>query len=180
MAVVAMLASIRPILLGAMSSSSHMSWPRVLALLAGAVASYTWTVGLLALRSYLFEEQPFLLPNQLGTALTAFGGMLGVAALLARRGAGGMSERYAIRCATQAAAMALYVAAPVLAALALGLTRLLRSTMPWTFVKTRWRGILEGVLLLALCAGHLLASEQPLGRLGLGGLRAAGLPQLPL
>lgn len=175
-----MLASIRPIMLGAMSSSSHLSWPRLLALLAGAVAAYTWTVGLLALRSYLFESQAFLLPNELGTALTAFGGMLGVAALLARRGENGMSERYAIRCATQAAAMALYVAAPLLAAAALGLTRLLRATMPWTLVKTRWRGTLEGVALLALCAAHIALASEPLGTLGLGGLRAPGLAHLPL
>jgi len=175
-----MLASLRPILLGAMSSPSHVSWQRVLALLAGAVASYTWTVGLLALRSYLFEEQPFLLPNELGTALTAFGGMLGVASLMARRGAGGMTEQHAIRCATQAAAMALYVAAPVLAAAALGLTRLLRATMPWTLVRTRWRGTLEAVLLLALCAGHLLAQGAPFGSLELGGLRTPGLQHLPL
>jgi hypothetical protein len=72
------------------------------------------------------------------------------------------------------------VAAPLLSAAALGLTRLLRATMPWTLVKTRWRGTLEGVLLLALCAGHITLATEPLGTLGLGGLRTPGLTHLPL
>jgi hypothetical protein len=179
-AVVAMLVAIRPLMKGVMSSSSHLSWPRLLAMLAGGVASFTWTVGLLALRSYLFREETFLLPNGLGSALAVFGGLLGVATLLAQRGEEGMTEQSAIRSATQAAAMALYVAAPLLAAAALGTTRLLRATMPWTLVKTRWRGTLEGVLLLALCAAHLVAGGAPLGSLGLGGLRTSGLQHLPL
>lgn len=175
-----MLSSLRPILLGALSTTSHVSWQRMLALLAGAVAAYTWTVGLLALRSYLFSEQPFLLPNELGSALAAFGGMLGVASLLARRGEGGMTEQNAIRCATQAGAMALYVAAPVLATGALGLTRLLRATLPWTLVRMRWRGTLEAAVLLVLCAAHALASDSAFGSLELGGLRLSASLYLPL
>ncbi len=174
-----MLASIRPVLRGALSASSHVSWPRALALLAGALASTTWTVGLLALRSYLVADQVFLLPNGLGLALAAFGGMLGVATLLAPRGEDGMSEREAIRFATQAGAMALYVAAPALAAAALGLTRLLRATLPWTLVRMRWRSTAEGALLLALCAGHVLQGL-PLGVLGTGGLRLLAEQHLPL
>jgi hypothetical protein len=50
-AVLAMLTAIQPLLKGVMSSSSHLSWPRLLAMLAGGVASFTWTVGLLALSS---------------------------------------------------------------------------------------------------------------------------------
>lgn len=175
-----MLSCLRPLLQGALSTASHVSWQRTLALLAGAVAAYTWTVGLLALRSYLFPEQPFLLPNELGSALTGFGGMLGVASLLARRGEGGMTEPKAIRCATQAGAMALYVAAPVLAAGALGLTRLLRAMMPWTLVRMRWRGMLEAAVLLALCAAHVLTADSPFGSLELGGLRIPAAQYLPL
>ena len=91
-----------------------------------------------------------------------------------------MTEQHAIRCATQAAAMALYVAAPVLAAAALGVTRLSRAALPWTLVRMRWRGALEAALLLALCASHLLAGDAPFGTLDLGGLRLPGAPYLPL
>ncbi len=175
-----MLASVRPILHGAMSSSNRVSVPRVLALLAGAVASYSWTVGLLALRSYAFEDQPFLVPNELGTALAAFGGMLGVAAMISKRGPEGLSEQQAIRCATQAGAMALYVAAPALATAALGLTRLLRSSLPWTLVPTRRQGMVEGIVLLALCLAHLTTSDLSSTSLGDGGLRTSSAQHLPL
>jgi len=163
-AVVAMLASIRPLMRGMLSSSSHLSWPRLLTMVAGGLAALTWAVGLLALRAELLDEA-FLRPNLLGGALAVFGGMLGVATLLAKRGEGGMSEEDALRNATLAGGMALYVAAPALALAGLGLTRLLRATLPWTLVRIRWASAVEGLALLLLCALQGAA-------LGEGGLRA--------
>ena len=177
-AVLAMLTAIQPLLKGVMSSSSHLSWPRLLAMLAGGVASFTWTVGLLALRSYLFRDEAFMLPSGLGAALAVFGGLLGVATLLAQRGEDGMTEQAAIRSATQAAAMALYVAAPALAAGALGMTRLLRATLPWTLVRPRWPQALEGLALLGLCAANVWLGDVP--GLREGGLRTPASLHLPI
>jgi hypothetical protein len=150
-AVVAMLVAIRPLARSMLSSDGHVSWARALTLLAGGPAALTWTVGLLALRAELLGD-PFLVPNLLGGCLSVFGGMLGVATVLAKRGQGGMSEDAALRNITLAVAMVLYVAVPALALAGLGLTRLMRATLSWTLVRIRWATAVEGLSLLGLCA----------------------------
>ena len=174
LAVAAMLVCVGPLLRGLLGGASHLSWPRVCALAAGALASFTWTTGLLALRAELLAE-PFVMPNLLGGALACFGGMLGVATLLARRGPEGMTEQDALRNATLAAAMALYVAAPTVTLGALGLTRLLRATLPWTLVRFRWTGAVEGVVLLLLGLLQLLMAAPGLEARGLWGPATAGM-----
>jgi hypothetical protein len=164
LAVLAMLVSIRPLLAGSFGSRSHLSWKRAVVLLFGGASALVGAVGLLALRNVLFAE-PFYLPSPLGGTLASFGGMLGVSTLIAGRGRNGLSEDSALRSATQAVAMVLYVAAPTPALALLGLTRLLRSALPWTISERRGWRTLEGLALLALCFVPRDAS--------LGGLRIA-------
>jgi hypothetical protein len=164
LAVVAMLLSIRPLLAGALGQRSHLSWKRGLALLAGGLAGLVALIGLLVVRAWLAGGTIYL-PTWLGGTLAVFGGMLGVATLMAGRAEGGLSEDAAIRGATLAVAMVAYVAAPRLSLLALGLTRGLRASLPWTVSQRRWLGVLEGLVLLAL----VFVSRDP----DLGGLRLA-------
>jgi 2-iminobutanoate/2-iminopropanoate deaminase len=160
-AVVAMLISLRRLVQGVLGTRSHVSWRRVVVLVAGGCASVLGCVGLLALRSQVFEE-PFFLPHWLGTTLTFFGGLLGASALLAGRAPQGLTEDAAIRSATQAAAMSIYVAAPVITLALLGITRIARATLPWTDAQGRWLRVLEGTLLIGLC---FVAREPTLGGL---------------
>ena len=150
LAVVAMLVSIRPLMRGALGSRSHVSWRRGGFLVAGGLSAWIGVVGLLALRAQFLGEA-FYLPTWLGGTLAFFGGMLGASTVLAGRGPQGMSESQALRLATQAAAMTIYLAAPLLALGGLGGTRLLRACLPFTYVRTRWMGVAEGVTLLLLC-----------------------------
>lgn len=150
LAVVAMLVSIRPLLAGSLGSRSHLSAKRSIVLLFGGASALVAAVGLLALRHVLFDT-PFYLPSWLGGTLAFFGGMLGVSTLIAGRGPNGLSEDSALRSATQAVAMVLYVAAPTPALALLGLTRLLRSALPWTISERRGWRIVEGAVLIALC-----------------------------
>lgn len=150
LAVLAMLVSIRPLLAGSLGNRSHLSWKRSVVLLFGGGSALVGAVGLLALRNVLFAE-PFYLPSLLGGTLAFFGGMLGVSTLIAGRGPTGLSEDSALRSATQAVAMVLYVAAPRPALALLGATRLLRSALPWTVSERRGWRIVEGLALLALC-----------------------------
>lgn len=162
LAVVAMLGSVRRLQRGALGGRSHVSWRRLLALLAGGGASILGCVGLLALRSQVLDE-PFYLPHWLGATLTFFGGMLGVSAILANRAPQGLTEDAALRTAVQAVAMSTYVAAPVLTLAFLGSATLLRAGLRWKRMAGRWWRVLEGVVLLLLC----LVPRDPL----LGGLR---------
>jgi hypothetical protein len=149
-AVVAMLASIRPILSGLQGSSNQLSWRRTSVLLGGGLGSWVGVVGLMALEVH-FMGRGFYLPTWLGGTLAFFGGMLGASTLMAPRGERGMSEPQALRVATQSVAMTFYLAEPVVSLGFLGVTRLLRASMPWTLVRTRWVGVIEGLALLALC-----------------------------
>jgi hypothetical protein len=164
LAVLAMLVSIRPLLRGALGGRSHVSWKRGVVLVGAGLAALVGVVGLLALRARLLDD-PFFLPTWFGGTLAWFGGMLGVAMLIASRPPEGLSEDTAIRYATQAAAMCLYVAAPQLTLVLLGLTRLLRASLPWTVSERRWLRLVEGLALLALSA----VPREPT----LGGLRQA-------
>ncbi|MCB9897219.1 MAG: hypothetical protein H6825_04365 [Planctomycetes bacterium] len=167
-AVTAMLLSLRRLLRGVLGSRSHVSWRRLLALLGGGCVAVLVCVGLLALRSLLLDET-FFLPRWLGFTLTFFGGMLGVSAILAGRAPNGMTEDAAIRTATQAVAMSIYVAAPLFTLGFLGVTSTARALLPWTAAQGRWLRVAEGLLLLALC----FVERDPT----LGGLRAVA--QLP-
>ncbi|RKY22001.1 MAG: hypothetical protein DRQ55_02320 [Planctomycetota bacterium] len=160
-AVLAMLVAIGPLMRGSLGARSHLSWRRSLFLAAGAVLACVGVVGLLALRAQFLGE-PFFLPTWLGASLAGVGGMLGVSTVLAGRGPEGLSEAGALRLATQAAAMVLYVASPAGALGLLGATRLLRACLPFTLVRTRWLGVVEGVVLLALC---LVPRDELLGGL---------------
>jgi hypothetical protein len=162
LAVLAMLVSIRPLLRGSLGSRSHLSWRRCLVLLAGGASALVGAVGLLALRHVLFGEA-FFLPSWLGGTLAFFGGMLAVSTLIAGRGPTGLTEDMAIRYATQAVAMVLYVAAPRPALVLLGFTRLVRGVVPWSLGQHRHWRLLEGTVLLLLCLPARDAS--------LGGLR---------
>jgi hypothetical protein len=162
LAVAAMLVSIPPLLRGSLGSRSHLSWKRCVVLLAGGASALVGVVGLLALRHVIFSEA-FYLPSWLGGTLAFFGGMLGVSTLIAGRGPSGLTEDMALRYATQAVAMVLYVAAPGPALLALGGTRLLRGALPWSPVRHRHWRLLEGTALLLLC----FVPREP----SLGGLR---------
>jgi hypothetical protein len=162
LAVTAMLVSIRPLLRGTLGSRSHISWKRAVVLLCGGVSALVAVVGLLAVRAK-FLGGPFYLPTELGSALAFFGGMLAVSTLIAGRGENGLTEDAAIRYATQAAAMVLYVAAPHAALALLGATLLLRALVPWTVGQRRWLAVLQGLALLLLIA----VPRDPL----LGGLR---------
>ncbi len=150
MAVLAMLTAVPAIQRGLQGSSSQLSWRRTSVLVGGGLGSWVGVTGLMALETH-FLGRPFFLPTWLGGTLAFFGGMLGTSTLLAPRGQRGMSEPQALRVATQSVAMTFYLAEPVASLLFLGSTRLLRAAMPWTIVRTRWRGILEGLVLLALC-----------------------------
>ncbi|HTE06197.1 MAG TPA: hypothetical protein VK824_08375 [Planctomycetota bacterium] len=161
LAVVAMLVAIRPLLAGSLGSRSHLSWKRSVVLLFGGGSALVGAVGLLALRNVLFGEH-FYLPSWLGGTLAFFGGMLGVSTLIAGRGPNGLSEDSALRSATQAVAMVLYVAAPRPTLALLGLTRLLRSALPWTVSEKRGWRVVEGLVLLALC---LIPRDESLGGL---------------
>lgn len=160
LAVTAMLMTLRVVLRGASGPSSHPSWRRLAVLGAGALAGPVGTVGLLALRFQVFGDDPFYLPDVLGVALAAFGGLLGVATLLARRADGGppepnqrgLTEDQAIAHATLAGAMIVYVALPVVALGFLGLTRLLRAALPFTVDRHRSRHVVEGLVLIGLAA----------------------------
>lgn len=164
LAVIAMLVAIRPLLRGSLGERSHISVKRAVVLLWGGLTALVGVVGLLALRTQLLGE-PFYLPTWMGGCLAFFGGMLGVSTLMARRNSsGGLTEDHAIRYATQAAAMSIYVATPIGALLLLGVTRTARSAMPWTVSQHRWLRLAEGLLLLGLC----LVPREPT----LGGLRA--------
>jgi len=163
LAVLAMLVAIRPLLRGSLGERSHISVKRALVLLWGGLTSLVAVVGLLALRTQVLHED-FFLPTWMGGSLAFFGGMLGVSTLMARRGSVGLTEDHAIRYATQAAAMSIYLATPIGALLLLGLTRTARSVLPWTVSQHRWLRLSEGLALLALC----LVPREPT----LGGLRA--------
>jgi hypothetical protein len=149
LAVAAMLTAIRPLLHGSVGPRSHVSWKRCLVLLAGGLAALLGVVGLLLVWALLLGRTLYA-PTWLGGTLAAFGGMLGVATLIVRRGADGLTEDAAIRYATQAAAMCLYLAAPHLALLGLGLTRTLRALLPWTVTQHRWLHVAEGLVLISL------------------------------
>jgi hypothetical protein len=164
LAVAAMLVSIRPLLAGSTTSSGRLSWRRGLVLGAGGTAAAVALVGLLALEAALLGRT-FYLPSLLGGALAFFGGMLGVATLLVGRPPAGLTEDAALRNATLALAMTVYVAAPAAALAFLGLTRLARGVLPWTVTRARWVELLEGAVLLLLC----LVPRDPT----LGGLRFA-------
>lgn len=163
LAVLAMLISIRPLLRGSFGARSHVSIKRAVVLIWGGMAALVGAVGLLALRTQVLGEA-FFLPTWMGGSLAFFGGMLGVSTLMARRGSDGLTEDHAIRYATQAAAMSIYVAVPVGALLILGVTRTARAVFPWTVSERRWWRVAEGVVLLLLCA----VPREPT----LGGLRA--------
>lgn len=150
LAVTAMLVSIRPILRGLHGSSSQISWRRVSVLLGGGLGSWVGVVGLMALEAH-FLGRGFYLPTWLGGTLAFFGGMLGASTLMAPRGEKGMSEPQALRGATQSVTMTFYLAEPLVSLGFLGVTRLLRAIFPWTLVRTRWVGVIEGLVLLALC-----------------------------
>jgi hypothetical protein len=152
LAATAMLVAIRPLMRGALGSRSHLSWKRCVVLVGGGLTALLGVVGLLVVRARFLGEPQFL-PTTLGATLTFSGGMLGVATLMAGRGPKGLSEDAAIRYVTQAAAMFLYLAAPRLTLALLGLTRLLRATVPWSLTaQPRWAPIIEGLVLLALVA----------------------------
>ncbi len=163
LAVTAMLLSVRPLLRGALGSRSHLSWKRALVLGVGAAGALVALVGLLALRSRVLGE-PFYLPSWSGGALAAFGGMLGLATVMSGRGPNGMSEDDAIRHATLAIAMVLYVAAPRPALVLLGVTRVLRAALPFTTSRRRGWRLVEGLVLTALC---LVPRDETLGGLKL-------------
>ena len=165
LAVGAMLVSIRPLLRGALGARSHVSWKRAVVLAAGGLAALVGVLGLLAIRARLLGG-PFYVPTWFGGTLAAFGGMLGVSTLVARRGPAGLSEDQAIRFAVQAAAMSLYLAAPGVALAFLGGTRLLRALLPWTSGGRRWPRAVEGLVLLGL-------AFVPRTDAALGGLRVA-------
>ena len=167
-AVIAMLLALRRLARGVLGSRSHVSWRRLSALAGGGCTAVLVCVGILALRSQVLEE-PFFLPRALGLTLTFFGGMLGVSAILAGRAPRGMTEDAAIRSATQAVAMSIYVAAPLATLGFLGLTSATRALLPWTGAQGRWWRVLEGAVLLGLCFVPRDAT--------LGGLR--GVAQLP-
>lgn len=168
LAVVAMLASIRPLMHGVLGTRSHVSWRRALVTLAGGFAGTIGLVGVLALKNQLLDL-PFYLPTWLGGTLAFFGGMLAVSTILAARAAegasDGLTEDAAIHTATQAVAMTLFIAAPVPTLALLGMTRVLRATLPWTVSRTRWPRAVEGTVLLLLCA--IPRADDPT----LGGLR---------
>jgi len=152
LAAVALLVAIRPLMRGALGSRSHLSWKRCVVLAGGGLTALLGVVGLLVVRARFLGE-PQYLPSLPGSVLTVAGGMLGVATLMAGRGPIGLSEDAAIRYVTQAAAMFAYLAAPRAALALLGLTRLLRATVPWSVTaRPRWASIIEGVVLLALVA----------------------------
>ncbi|MFT7465388.1 MAG: hypothetical protein ACI9EF_003754 [Pseudohongiellaceae bacterium] len=150
LAVLAMVTAIPAIQRGLQGSSSQLSWRRTSVLVGGGLASWVSVVGLMALETH-FLGRGFFVPTWLGSTLAFFGGMLGTSTLLVPRGQRGMSEPEALRVATQSVAMTFYLAEPVASLLFLGATRLFRAAMPWTIVRTRWLGILEGLVLLALC-----------------------------
>lgn len=149
LAVAAMLTAIRPLVQGVLGPRSHVSWRRALFVGAGGCSATLGVVGLLALRTLALGE-PFYVPDWLGIALAFSGGMLGASTVLAGRAPDGMTEDRALRTATQAVAMTLYVAAPFLTLLALGVTRLGRGLFPWTVARARWSQLIEGLVLVAL------------------------------
>ncbi len=175
-AVVAMLVAIRPIIAACSSTSGQLSWRRALVLMSGGVFALAAVTGLLVVRLLLLDEPNLFLPTRLGGTLTVFGGMLGLATVLAgRRTAIGegirLSEDSAIRHAVLSMAMSIYPAAPTLAAAAAGITYLGRSLMPWTRSHAGWARIVEGSLMLLLC---IVPRDETVG-----GLRAiSGLLEL--
>ncbi len=166
-AVVAMLSAIAPIVRAALHSTAaggeraveSFSWKRAAVLLAGGLGALVGVFGLFLLKVELLGAE-FFRPTWLGGTLSTMGGMLAVATLLASRD--GMTESAAIRHMTQAAGMAVYPAAPEVALAALGLTRLVRASLPWTLTQRRWAGFAEGACLLALC---LVERDETLGGL---------------
>lgn len=158
LAVVACLVSVRSIGRAALGSAGEVSGRRIAVLVLGGLTSLASAVGLLAL-DHILRDQPLRVPNALGATLSAFGGMLGMATLLASRGARGMTEDAAIRAAALAVAMTVFVAVPRPAAAGLGAVRILRSSLPWTMSQRRWAERLEGIalVLLALLPGGLSA-----------------------
>ena len=163
-----MVTAVRPILRGTLGPRSHLAWKRAAVLGVSGLSAIVGVVGLLALRSLLFEAT-FLVPTWLGSTLAFFGGMLGMATVLSPRGKGGLSEDGAIRHATQALAMGLYLVAPRLTLLALGGTRLARAALPWTVARARWVSVAEGLVLVLLT---LVPRTETLGDL----LRVVQLP----
>lgn len=169
LAVAAMLSSIRPLLAGVTGSGGRLSWRRAVVMLLGGASAAVAVVGMLALQRLLLGRELYL-PTPLGGALAFFGGMLGMATVLAGRPPEGLTEDAALRTATQAVAMVLYVATPRIALAALGATRLLRAALPWTVSGRRWTGLVEGAVLVGLC---FVPRDETLG-----GLRA--VPDLDL
>lgn len=165
LAVLAMLASIGPLLRGTLGSRSHLSWKRAVALGAGATMGWVGAVGALAVTARLLGG-PFYVTTWLGATLTCFGGALGVATLLAGRAPTGMTEESATDRAVQAAAMSFYVVAPQLTLGLFGLVQVVRAAPPSLPRRRR-----TALLLLGLACG-LLA---PVPRVDptLGGLRVA-------
>lgn len=160
LAVLACLASVRSIGRAALDAGGRVSYRRLAVLAAGGLASLVSAVGLLAL-DHILREVPLRVPNALGATVSGFGGMLGMATVLASRGQRGMTEDAAIRAAALAVAMTVFVAAPRPCAGGLGLVRLVRSSLPWTVSQRRWAERLEGVALvvLALLPGVITAAS---------------------
>ncbi|GJM22293.1 MAG: hypothetical protein DHS20C15_22080 [Planctomycetota bacterium] len=180
LAVTAMLLSLKAVLHGSSGPGNQPSWRRLMVLAGGALAGPVGAVGLLALRFQLLDDGPFFLPDVLGVTLAAFGGLLGVATLLARRADSGavekrergLTEDQAIAHATLSATMILYVALPVFALCFLGLTRLMRAALPFTIDRNRTRHLVEGLVMIGLAAvprEHTLGGLRQLANGVLGG-----------
>lgn len=176
-AVAAMLVAIRPVISACKGSDGRLSWRRSLVLAAGGLFALAAVTGLLVVRLLVLDEPNLFLPTRLGGTLSFFGGMLGLATVLAGRpSAGGASIRLtedsAIRHAVLAAAMSVYAAAPTLAAAAAGITWMGRALLPWTPSEPRWARIVEGGLMLLLCVvprdGTVGGLRAVSGLLGLG------------
>lgn len=135
LAVLAMLAAVRPIVRASTGQPGHLSWKRALVLAAGGLFALAAVTGLLVARLVVLDEPALYLPTWLGGTLSVFGGMLGMATLLAGRRAGPsghvlLSEDAAIRHATLAAAMSVFLVTPRLVLAALGVGWLLRAVLP--------------------------------------------------
>lgn len=165
LAVLAMLASIRPLLRGTLGSRSHLSWKRGVALGAGAAMGWVGAVGALAVTARLLGG-PFYVTTWLGATLTCFGGALGVATLLAGRAPAGMTEEAATDRATQAAAMSFYVVAPQVTLALFGLVQVVRAAPP-SLPRRRRAGLLVAGF------GSVLLALVPRVDPTLGGLRVA-------
>jgi hypothetical protein len=167
LAVAGMLAAIGPVVRSSIGSTGSVSWRRVVVMAAGGLFALFAVTGLLLVRYRVMSEDVVYWPTWLGGTLAFFGGMLGVATLFAGRlpadkGVTGMTEDAAIRNATLAVAMSVYLAAPAPVLAVLALTRLLRAGLPWTLAQARWASVAEGTVLALLC---LLTRDETVGGL---------------